>query len=68
MTAFMTRNGHAAIRKEVVVPPKARTIVVAFDSLEQAQAAFASTAYRDARKIGDKYAKFRIWAIGGLAK
>jgi uncharacterized protein (DUF1330 family) len=49
-------------------PPKARTAVIAFESLEQAQATFASTAYRDARKIGDKYAKFRIWAVEGLAK
>jgi uncharacterized protein (DUF1330 family) len=49
-------------------PPKARTAVIAFGSLEQAQATFASTAYRDARKIGDKYAKFRIWAVEGLAK
>ena len=49
-------------------PPKARTVVIAFDSLEQAQSTFASTAYRDGRKIGDKYAKFRIWATEGIAK
>jgi uncharacterized protein (DUF1330 family) len=49
-------------------PPKPRTVVIAFDSMEQAQATFASTAYREGRKIGDKYAKFRIWATEGAAK
>jgi uncharacterized protein (DUF1330 family) len=49
-------------------PPKVRTVILAFESLEKAQAAFASTAYRENRKIGDKYAKFRIWAVEGLAQ
>jgi uncharacterized protein (DUF1330 family) len=49
-------------------PPKPRTVVIAFESLEKAQAAFASAAYRDNRKIGDKYAKFRIWAVEGIAQ
>ena len=49
-------------------PPKPRTVVIAFESLEQAQATFASAAYRDGRKVGDKYAKFRIWATEGVAK
>jgi uncharacterized protein (DUF1330 family) len=49
-------------------PPTARTVVIAFDSMEQAQATFASAAYREGRKTGDKYAKFRIWATEGLAK
>lgn len=37
-----------------------------FDSLEKAQAAFASKAYTDAKAIGDKYAKFRVYAVEGL--
>jgi len=32
-----------------------RLTVVEFESLEKAQAAFASAAYKDARKIGNKY-------------
>ena len=63
---FLARGG-----KNVSIegaPPPARTVVIAFESMEQAQATFASTAYRDGRKIGDKYAKFRIWAVEGLAK
>ncbi|WP_345946906.1 DUF1330 domain-containing protein [Bradyrhizobium sp. 197] len=47
-------------------PPKGRALVAMFESLEKAQAAFASPAYREARKIGDKYAKFRIWAVEGV--
>jgi uncharacterized protein (DUF1330 family) len=34
-----------------------RLTVVEFESLEKAQAVFASTAYKDARKIGNKYSK-----------
>ena len=46
-------------------PPKALAIM-RFDSLEKAQAAFASKAYIDAKAIGDKYATFRIYAVEGL--
>ena len=63
---YLARGGkNVAIDGE---PPKARTVVIAFESLEKAQATFASAAYRDGRKIGDKYAKFRIWAMEGLAQ
>jgi uncharacterized protein (DUF1330 family) len=48
-------------------PPK-RVVVLAFDSLEQAQAGFASPAYVEARKIGEKYATFRTFVVEGLAK
>ena len=47
-------------------PPKLRTVILAFENIEKAQAAFASPAYREGRKIGDKYAKFRVWAMEGL--
>ena len=49
-------------------PPTPRTVIIAFESLEKAQATFASAEYREGRKIGDKYAKFRIWAMEGLAQ
>jgi uncharacterized protein (DUF1330 family) len=49
-------------------PSSPRSVVIAFDNMEQAQAAFASPAYRDVKKIGDKYAKYRIWVVEGLAK
>jgi uncharacterized protein (DUF1330 family) len=49
-------------------PPKSRTVVLLFENLEKAQAAFSSSAYRENRKIGDQYAKFRIWATEGLTQ
>jgi len=63
---YLARGGkNVAIDGE---PPKPRTVVIAFDSMEKAQATFASADYREGRKIGDKYAKFRIWAVEGLAQ
>jgi uncharacterized protein (DUF1330 family) len=47
------------------VPPK-RGIIIAFESLDKAVAAFTSPAYRDARKIGERYAKFSIYLQEGL--
>jgi uncharacterized protein (DUF1330 family) len=47
-------------------PPKARIVVSIFESLEKAQAAYTSPASVEARKIGDKYAKLRIFAVEGL--
>jgi len=48
-------------------PPK-RIAIMAFESLDKAEAAFKSKAYTDAKKIGDKYASFRIYAIEGLVQ
>ena len=44
-----------------------RVALIAFDSLDRAVATFGSAAYKDARKTGDKYAKFRIFAVEGVA-
>lgn len=61
---YIVRNGRSvSLYGE---PPKALAIMQ-FDSLEKAQAAFASKAYTEAKAIGDKYAKFRIYAVEGLA-
>ena len=46
-------------------PPK-RIAIMMFESLEKAEATFRSPAYTNAKKIGDKYASFRIYAIEGL--
>jgi uncharacterized protein (DUF1330 family) len=48
-------------------PPKSRIVVAVFENLEKAQAAYASAAFQDAQKIGEKYAKLRIYAVEGLA-
>ena len=47
-------------------PPKTRIVVIAFDSLEKIQAWRSSAAFKEARKIGDKYAKYRSYALEGV--
>src|SRR5580704_17823069 len=44
-------------------PPKSRIVVLAFDSMEKIQAWRNSAAFKEHRKIGDKYAKFRSYAV-----
>ena len=62
---YLARGG-----KTVVIegePPKSRVIVQAWESIDKAQAAFTSDAFKEHRKIGDKYAKFRVFAVEGVA-
>jgi uncharacterized protein (DUF1330 family) len=47
-------------------PPKTRVTIQVWESLEKMQAAYNSAEYKEARKIGDKYAKFRAFAVEGL--
>ncbi len=48
--------------------PKNRLIIInQWDSLEQIQAWFNSPEYQKAREVGNKYAKFQIFAVEGLA-
>ena len=49
-------------------PPKTRVIIQVWDSVEKMQAAFNSAEYKEARKIGDKYAKFRAFSVEGLSQ
>jgi len=49
-------------------PPKPRVVVQVWDSIEKVQAWRNSKEYKDARKIGDKYATFRTYAVEGLAQ
>jgi uncharacterized protein (DUF1330 family) len=48
-------------------PPK-RIALQQWDSMEQVTAWYASPEYKEVRKIGDKYAKFRIFAVEGLSQ
>jgi uncharacterized protein (DUF1330 family) len=48
-------------------PPAGRIVVSKFDNLSEAEAAYSSPAYLEARKIGDKYGKLRIFAVEGLS-
>jgi uncharacterized protein (DUF1330 family) len=49
-------------------PPKSRIVINAFTDLDHAIAAYGSADYKAARSIGDKYAKFRIYAVEGPAQ
>ena len=47
-------------------PPKSSIVVSVFENMEKAQAAYTSPEYLEARKIGDKYAKLRIFVVEGV--
>jgi uncharacterized protein (DUF1330 family) len=47
-------------------PPSTRVTIRRYNSMEDAKAAFSSPEYMEARKIGDKYATFRVFAIEGV--
>src|SRR5262245_8625317 len=47
-------------------PPK-RIVMMAFENLEQAQATFASSSFVEDANIGEKHAKFRIYAVEGVS-
>lgn len=46
-------------------PPGKRVIINVFDNLDAAVAAYNSPAFKAAKKIGDKYATFRTYAVEG---
>src|SRR5438067_11996334 len=47
-------------------PPKSRVAVQQWKSLEQIQKWRSSAEYKEIRKIGDKYATFRPFAVDGM--
>ena len=47
-------------------PQKSRVAINVYESLEKAKASRESAEYKEARKIGDKYAKFRAYVVEGL--
>jgi uncharacterized protein (DUF1330 family) len=49
-------------------PQKSRVAINMFESLEKAKAWREAADYKEARKIGDKYAKFRAYVVEGLAQ
>ena len=42
-----------------------RIVLFSFENLDRAEAAYNSPAFVEAVKIGEKYAKFRIFAVEG---
>ena len=69
--SLQAAGGRTLAASEVVTaidgaPPKRRVVVMVWDSLEQIQAWRNSAQYQEDRKIGDKYATFRIFAVEGV--
>jgi hypothetical protein len=48
-------------------PPAPRIVVIQYDSMEQMQAAFNNTAFKEALVVGGKYSTQRIFGVEGLA-
>ena len=46
-------------------PPKSRVVIQVWDSLEKALAARNTPEFKEARKIGEKYATFSAFAVEG---
>jgi uncharacterized protein (DUF1330 family) len=59
---FLAQTGPAAV---IDGPAPRRAAVIAFDNVDQARASFRTDAYKAARKVGEKYATFRIYAVEG---
>lgn len=49
-------------------PPKSRVVILVWESQEQLQQWFQSSEYRQARAVGEKYARYRNYAVAGVAK
>jgi uncharacterized protein (DUF1330 family) len=49
-------------------PAPERVVVHVWDTIEEMQAWWNSPALKQSRAIGNKYAKFRVYAVQGLAK
>jgi uncharacterized protein (DUF1330 family) len=47
-------------------PQTSRVAINVYESLEKAKASREAAEYKEARKIGDKYAKFRAYVVEGL--
>ena len=47
-------------------PQKSRVAINVYESLEKAKASREGAEYKEARKIGDRYAKFRAYVVEGL--
>ncbi len=47
-------------------PQKSRVVIRQWESMEKLQAWLNSAENKELRKIGDKYAKFRIFAVEGV--
>jgi uncharacterized protein (DUF1330 family) len=49
-------------------PPKSRVAIFVFDDLQQIRTWLNSPEYKELKKVGDKYAKFRNYAVPGIPR
>jgi uncharacterized protein (DUF1330 family) len=63
---FIARNGRTISFEGAAPAP--RVVLIQWESLDKAQALQNSSTYKDAQKIGQKYATFRIFGVEGLAQ
>jgi uncharacterized protein (DUF1330 family) len=49
-------------------PPKSRVAIFVFDDIQQIQTWLNSPDYKELRKVGEKYAKFRNYAVPGITQ
>jgi uncharacterized protein (DUF1330 family) len=47
-------------------PPKTRVVILRWENMDKMQTWLNSPENKEVRKIGDKYAKFRLYAVEGL--
>jgi uncharacterized protein (DUF1330 family) len=47
-------------------PPKSRVAIFVFDDLQQIQTFLNSPEYKELKKVGEKYAKYRNYAVPGV--
>jgi uncharacterized protein (DUF1330 family) len=48
-------------------PPKSRIVITSWDGINKVQAWRSNPMYKELRAIGDKYAKFRSYAVEGTS-
>jgi uncharacterized protein (DUF1330 family) len=46
--------------------PKGRVVIYAYDSLQKLEQLIASSEWQEVSKIGEKYAKFNLYAVEGV--
>jgi uncharacterized protein (DUF1330 family) len=49
-------------------PPKSRVAIFVFDNMEQIRTWLNSSEYGELRKVGERHAKFRNYAVSGLVR
>ena len=49
-------------------PPKSRVAIFVFDNIEQIRTWLDSPEYKELKKVGEKYAKYRNYAVPGVVQ